>query len=136
MTVLMVEDDEPSGAALSRILKLSGYDVTWVRTVAEGIASLTGDVRLMLLDLMLPDGYGWEVLAQANDLGLPVRTVVLSGADDEVVEQVFRHHPSAVLRKPVDADTVLRWLADLARRPADPSKGITPASGGAVPGSG
>jgi DNA-binding response OmpR family regulator len=115
--VLIVEDDESSGMALTRILRSAGYGVTWVKTVAEGVVALTPKVRLMLLDLMLPDGYGWDVLARANELGIGLHAVVLTGAGDDVVEQVLRYRPSAVLRKPVDADAVLRWLADLAGRP-------------------
>lgn len=108
--VLLVEDDEVSGTALSAFLTGSGYATTWARTVAAGVAALDARPDVLVLDLMLPDGQGWEVLVRARALGLDPRAIVVTGADGQVLEQVVAHRPHVVLRKPVDADALLRWV--------------------------
>jgi two-component system, OmpR family, response regulator len=69
--VLMIEDD-PAIAEMYRVqFEHDGYRVTVATTGEVAVAALTDDhPDLVLLDLLLPDRSGFEVLASLNE-GLP-----------------------------------------------------------------
>jgi two-component system, OmpR family, response regulator len=66
--VLMIEDD-PAIAEMYRVqFEHDGYRVTVATTGEVAVATLTdGDPELVLLDLLLPDRSGFEVLASLNE---------------------------------------------------------------------
>ena len=58
--ILNVEDDSPARFLKSRILERAGFQVVEAVTAADAIRSATNDgLRLVLLDLRLPDGDGF-----------------------------------------------------------------------------
>src|SRR4029077_363655 len=65
--ILIIEDDASSMNALARILKSQGYQVLTALTLHEA-RRLIDHPRLatVILDLMLPDGDGIEVLRDAR----------------------------------------------------------------------
>ncbi len=67
LRVLIVEDDEASRSALSRLLTRAGYDAVSAATVSDGIAMVNERTQCVLLDLMLPDGNGVDVLRHVRD---------------------------------------------------------------------
>ena len=80
--VLVVEDDEALARAVAAVLQGGGFAVATAATCAEGLASLHSErPDLLLLDICLPDGDGWQVLAAARARGLlpAVPVVVISG---------------------------------------------------------
>lgn len=57
--VLVVEDDERSGALVDAMLQSAGHEAERARSLAEARAALdTGLPDVVLLDLRLPDGSG------------------------------------------------------------------------------
>ncbi|MGB3009407.1 MAG: response regulator [Candidatus Saccharimonadales bacterium] len=61
--ILVVEDDRFIGEMYVRSLRKEGYDVEWVVSGDEGIkAALSNTYDLILLDIMLPNTQGTEVL--------------------------------------------------------------------------
>jgi DNA-binding response OmpR family regulator len=65
LCALILEDDELSRAALAEIVELEGFHVLSVGSLAEARAAVqhqTPDVAL--LDLVLPDGSGLEIMRQ------------------------------------------------------------------------
>ncbi len=61
--ILIVEDERPLAHALELKLTHEGYDVTVAMTGADGLKQgLTGDFKLMLLDMILPELDGFGVL--------------------------------------------------------------------------
>ncbi len=62
--ILIIEDDAFLSSLVSEKLAESGFAVDSAATGADGIAKAHQDgVRLVLLDLMLPDMGGFEILA-------------------------------------------------------------------------
>jgi DNA-binding response OmpR family regulator len=62
--LLVVEDDDTIAVPLEQRLAREGFEVTWVRSGAEGLAaagSAGGRTDLVLLDLGLPDLDGAEL---------------------------------------------------------------------------
>ncbi|MFC8672073.1 response regulator transcription factor [Streptomyces griseorubiginosus] len=80
---LLVVDDEPAILdTVGRFLRFIGYDV---RTAATAKEALTGArdflPELILLDVMLPDGDGFEVMRRLRADGLPHAVVFLTARD-------------------------------------------------------
>ncbi|HEX8915451.1 MAG TPA: response regulator [Humisphaera sp.] len=110
--VLLVEDEDAAAHALCALLDAEGYRITWAASAAAGVAAVDATVRVIVADLVLPDGFGWQVLERARALGLRVPAIVVSGATGpELGEPLLAHRPVVVLRKPVEAAALLRWIA-------------------------
>jgi len=63
MKILCVEDEEFIGELYERALVKGGYDVTMVRSGAEGLQKgKTNEFDIILLDIMIPDMLGIDVL--------------------------------------------------------------------------
>jgi len=67
-TILMVEDDRFIGEMYVRSLKKQGYEVDWTVTGAQGFAAATSKTYdLILLDIMLPEAQGTEIMDQLRN---------------------------------------------------------------------
>jgi DNA-binding NtrC family response regulator len=107
--VLVVEDDASSRRALTLLLKLRGFNTSYATTLAEAMRSLAEHPLCVLLDLMLPDGNGAEVLAHIRRNHLPIRVAVTSGAANwESLLNGVR--PDAYFAKPLDFEGLVRWI--------------------------
>ncbi len=80
--ILVVEDEPAILESLMYALKRDGYEVVGAPNLAKATAAL-GTVELVLLDLMLPDGSGFEIIGRARRLEAPPAIIVLSSRDDE-----------------------------------------------------
>ncbi len=62
-TILIIEDDRFIGEMYVRSLKREGYEVDWVVSGTQGFsAATTKSYDLILLDIMLPEAQGTDVL--------------------------------------------------------------------------
>jgi DNA-binding response OmpR family regulator len=59
--VLLVEDDRSLGRTLAERLAKDGIDVEWVETLASGKAAAHQRWDLAIVDVMLPDGSGFDL---------------------------------------------------------------------------
>lgn len=80
---LLVVDDEPAILdTVSRFLRFLGYDVRTAATASEALAMARSFLpELILLDVMLPDGDGFEVMRRLRQDGLPFAVVFLTARD-------------------------------------------------------
>ena len=77
--ITVVEDDPELGRLLERILTDAGYQVTVAGTVVDALTSIrTVDPDLIILDLILPDGRGEDILAELMRSRPLSRVLVLS----------------------------------------------------------
>lgn len=61
--ILIIEDDKFLSKMLARMLESHNYDVTQAITGKEGLVKAArGDINLILLDIMLPDIDGFDLL--------------------------------------------------------------------------
>ncbi len=60
--VLLVEDDPELGPEIVRQLERAGYEATWIDDGERALAMDPDDYDLVLLDLVLPNAYGLDVL--------------------------------------------------------------------------
>ncbi|TMQ05315.1 MAG: HAMP domain-containing histidine kinase [Deltaproteobacteria bacterium] len=65
--VLFVEDDVGKRYVIARQLRGADFDIVEATTGAEGLAQLTPDFDIVILDMKLPDMYGWEVCRRIKE---------------------------------------------------------------------
>jgi DNA-binding response OmpR family regulator len=107
---LIVEDDPITREWLENFLRLHGYDSASVGTLAGAHERLDG-CCCVILDLMLPDGNGVEILRRIRHDNLPIKVAVLTGTRDySALGTTIMLKPDAMLFKPVDANELLSWL--------------------------
>jgi DNA-binding response OmpR family regulator len=109
--ILVVEDDRASSTALNLLLRHHGYEVLMARTVADAIKLAASQPDFILLDLMLPDGDGIEVLEFSRDRQIRSAVTVITGSSDpERLARVQGLGPMVLLQKPIDFLDILRNL--------------------------
>ena len=87
--ILVTEDDVFLRDGLCEMLKKEGYDVVTAGTIADAKASfLKESFNLIILDVMLPDGNGFDMCAFIRSKNEDVPILFLTACDDEV--QVVR----------------------------------------------
>ena len=113
MRVLVVDDDEAVQALLREILVDDGHDVECASNGREACTLLERGSQpdLVLLDLMMPEVSGWEVLQTMGESPrlAPIPVVVLTAFDTR--DDLPEGRPA--LHKPVDAATLLDLLHTL-----------------------
>jgi CheY-like chemotaxis protein len=115
--VLIVDDDRMHASALRSIFTRKGCDVAVAVSVSDGIAQLASRPDYVVLDLMLPDGDGVEILARVRAQEAPVppaaatRVVVATGVNDpHKLREVLALQPHRLLNKPLDLVDLLRAI--------------------------
>jgi two-component system response regulator RegX3 len=86
--VLMIEDERPIAEPLADALRREGFDVHLAATAADGLEAFSAQAPdIVLLDVMLPDGGGRDVLRQIRQAS---RTpVVMVSARGEEMDRVL-----------------------------------------------
>ena len=118
MRVLVVEDNLDLGASIVRNLRSAGFTVDLFDTAADGAeAWRMAEYSAVVLDLMLPDGSGLEVLRTARSDGLSAPVLVLTALDG-VSDRIAGLDAGAddYLTKPFHGDELAARLRALMRR--------------------
>jgi two-component system catabolic regulation response regulator CreB len=80
--ILVVEDEPAIAESLAYALERDGFAAIIAGTVGEAYERLVG-ANLVLLDLMLPDGSGFDFIGQVRREGNATPIIVLSSRDGE-----------------------------------------------------
>jgi DNA-binding response OmpR family regulator len=118
MTLFLLEDDLPLGSSLQQVLREAGYPTVWVRTAADAKRFLSSEgFDLLLLDIVLPDGSGLDVLYWARSKAILTATMMLT-ARDSVSDRVNGLDGGAddYLPKPFAVPELLSRVRALLRR--------------------
>jgi len=82
--ILLVEDDKTLSEGIAYSLKNEGYNVDIAHTYAQGMEFVdTNEYKLILLDIMLPDGNGYD-LCKAIRIDKNTPIIFLTACDEEV----------------------------------------------------
>jgi two-component system copper resistance phosphate regulon response regulator CusR len=82
MKVLIVEDETKTTTFLRKGLVEHGFEVDISKEGDKGLSlARTGDYDLLILDVMLPGGDGWSVLAELRRAGKRVPVLFLTARD-------------------------------------------------------
>jgi DNA-binding response OmpR family regulator len=107
----LVDDDAFSAKSLRLLLNNWGYDVIVASNIAEAKAALADSYDHMILDLMLPDGDGAELLRLVRHKNLPTKVTVVTGvSDQDRLKDVRSLRPHELLSKPIDLAKLMSVL--------------------------
>lgn len=118
MRVLLIEDTPRLAEAVAEILRKSGYGADVAHIGADGLAmALTGAYDVLLLDIMLPDMSGMDVLRKLREAGSVVPVILLT-ARQGVGDRVAGLDAGAddYLPKPFHASELLARIRAVTRR--------------------
>jgi CheY-like chemotaxis protein len=131
MPILNIEDHAPARFLRSRVLQQAGYTVREGERAQDALHGAMADPRprLVLLDLRLPDGDGFEVCEQLKQLRpeLPVVMITQAYRTAQARRDGFAAGAAAYLLEPVSparlVETVKRFIA-ADQPPYDPGTAV------------
>lgn len=108
--ILLIEDDGPIATGIVRGLNTAGFTVEWVSSGERGAAlALARPFRLIVLDLMLPEVDGFELLERWRGRRLPPVIVLSALTELDARLRVFGTGAVDYLPKPF-------WIDELVAR--------------------
>ncbi|QOV91953.1 MASE1 domain-containing protein [Humisphaera borealis] len=110
-SILLVEDHKDTALVMRRLLRTFGYQVQMAHTVAEAIdLSRRHAFDLVISDLGLPDGTGYELMRQMS-ADRPTKAIALSGYGmEEDVREGIAAGFAAHLTKPINVEQLERTI--------------------------
>lgn len=113
-TVLVVDDNEKMLQLYERTLALGGYTVVRALSAAEAEVQMAAThPDIIVLDVMMRDSDGWELLQRLRSQPLTAATPVLVSSVLDEPELAYALGAQAFLRKPVPAEELLTTLQAL-----------------------
>jgi PAS domain S-box-containing protein len=116
LRILLTDDHEDTRRILTRMLKKRGHEVEGANTVAAALAQLRArPFDLLVSDIGLPDGSGYDLMREAKKLQPAVDGIAVSGFGME--EDVRRSKEAGFalhLTKPVDIGLIEEHLEKMA----------------------
>ena len=115
MSRVLIVDDEPDIVYMVKvILRSAGFDVDAASGVEDALAQLeTAEPDLILLDLRLGDGDGWQVLSKLASEGRTDRipVIILSAhANQTTTERAIQEGARGHIAKPFVASRLLETV--------------------------
>lgn len=130
-SALVVDDDSGLQGLFSTLLARNGFSVDCAPNGRQAFEYLKrGSYSVILLDLMMPDVNGFELLErlERDSPSLLRRVIVLTGAAQRVVDGLDPKRVWGVVRKPFDINDLMKATKECARgrtlvprNPAQPS---------------
>ena len=113
---LVVEDDPAIRKLVVKLLQRSGIEIDVAedgRSAIEKIAG--GSYSVVLLDLMLPEATGFEVIDFIKDSGLKLPVAVVSAVSQQSLTQLDLDVVKLVIAKPFDVEEFTKAIVTLCR---------------------
>jgi DNA-binding response OmpR family regulator len=117
--LLLIEDDENLGESIKKLLTLEGFGVSWVKSLAEARELLSDDIKMIVLDWMLPDGQGIDFLKELRASSNLIPVIMLT-ARVELIDKIIGLESGAndYMTKPFEPrELVARIRVQLRTRP-------------------
>lgn len=104
MNILLVEDEEIVADSLMATLKIWDQKVVWVTSKKEALAKAGQSFfDMILLDIMLPDGFGYEIIPEIKQSQPDAYIITMTGHNTPELERIVRGFGIAYfLAKPVN----------------------------------
>jgi DNA-binding response OmpR family regulator len=113
--LLLVEDDQSLRQIVTRHLRAEGYQVVEASSAEEAVQRLEKGLRpvLLLLDLNLPGGTGWDVLRSPSLAAAGSPPVVIASATTISPKRLTEFHVAGYLPKPFPLETLVATIERL-----------------------
>ncbi|WP_018126509.1 response regulator transcription factor [Balneola vulgaris] len=118
MNILVVEDDPSVRTLVKAVLEHNGNSVSTAETAHDGqTMAVENDYEMIVLDLGLPDGDGYEVCKHLRDEGITTPVLVLSGEQEtDVKVKCLKVGADDYLTKPFNTEELLARMEAIKRR--------------------
>lgn len=118
MNILVVEDDPSVRTLVKAVLEHNGNTVEAEDTAASGEKSATeNDYDMIILDLGLPDGDGYEVCKNIRDKNITTPVLILSGEQESDVKvKCLKVGADDYLTKPFNTEELIARMEAIQRR--------------------
>ncbi len=83
-TILVVDDEPAIVQVIQDRLLQEGFEVRAAGSAGEALAAANNALDLIILDLMLPDLDGFDVLRRLRQQGLDLPVIILTARDDDI----------------------------------------------------
>ena len=112
--ILIIDDDNRNTFALHAVLKAKGFTCVTTSSAEEGLKMLSNgtDIGIVLLDMMMPEMDGYEVIGVIRKhyrKNIPVISVTAQAMQGDE-EKCLQAGADAYISKPVDVDKLLSLL--------------------------
>lgn len=121
--ILLIEDDKNIANTISYYLQSEGFTIRTARKVKEGIEKIeNNDYDLMLLDINLPDGTGYDLYKKMKTIQ-EIPTIFLTALDEEKdIVKGFDLGADDYITKPFHAGELLSRIKNVLRHSMKMSK--------------
>ncbi|UCG77653.1 MAG: sigma-54-dependent Fis family transcriptional regulator [Nitrospirota bacterium] len=106
--VVVIDDDESINWIVKSALEKQGYSVTTKNTISKGFKAIKDSTRVVLLDLVLPDGNGLDALTDIREVHPEVTVIIITahGRMESTIEAMKRGAYD-YLEKPFDIEELV-----------------------------
>ena len=107
--ILVIDDELGIRQGCRRALEPQGFTVETAATIQEGLHKIQGsDLDLVLLDVMMPDGRGIDLLAPIHEKDPDIVSVIITGyATVELAVEAIKQGAYDFISKPFTSDLLL-----------------------------
>jgi len=111
-SVLIIDDEPQIGRIFGLKLKLSGFDVNWTTSGADGIELIRSqEPSIVLLDILMPGVTGLDVLESVRKFSnVPI---LVFTAKPEIVNLAMNMGANGAITKPTDPDRVVEKIKEV-----------------------
>lgn len=112
---ILIVDDEPDNCEyLKMVLTKEGYDVATLTDPTQAVETIRGaDFHLVVLDMMMPQMSGTELLEQIRKVDTDIAVVVATGHPSvETAVASLRGQASDYVKKPIEPEEFLRVIRE------------------------
>jgi len=114
---LAVDDDKNFLSALEDLAEAAGFQTTTVTSLAEAKEEFSKSIPdVILMDLVLPDGSGFELLNDLDSAAASTEVILITGhASVDSAVEALRFGVTDFLLKPIDVERLRHILIEIAR---------------------
>lgn len=118
MNILVIEDDPSVRTLVKAVLEHNGNTVTTAENATDGENSaVQNDHDMIILDLGLPDGNGYEVCKNIRDKNIATPVLILSGEQEtDVKVKMLKVGADDYLTKPFNTEELIARMDAIKRR--------------------
>ncbi len=107
--VLIIDDESTIGISCKRVLEQEDFEVVFQQSARNGLKeALSGEYDLILLDLLLPEIEGMEILKTIKSKGITSEVVIITGyATVQTAVEAIKLGAADYIGKPFTSDELL-----------------------------
>lgn len=123
MDVLVIEDDQSVRVLVKAVLEKNGNDVSQADNAADGQdLAFNNEYDIIILDLGLPDGDGFEICKNIRDQEITTPVLILSAEQEtDVKVKCLKVGADDYLTKPFNPEELMARVEAITRRSTDAS---------------